>query len=141
VTDAKTPAEPDETDASASAGETGGSTTAAKTEPAKPSTSRDTGTKVAGADALRHRVATLVWLVAVGCALFLASGALMVALKMNPDNAIVAFVTDTANAVDLGVLKKFTGEDAATKSALTNWGVAAVTYLVVGKILDRIIRP
>ena len=49
--------------------------------------------------------------------------------------------------MDLGVfyrddgVKEFTGENAATKNALFNWGLAAVVWLVVGRILDRIIRP
>ena len=30
---------------------------------------------------------------------------------------------------------------AETKNALANWGLAAVGYLVVGRILERIIRP
>lgn len=103
---------------------------------------RQTGRKVvAGANAVRSRIASLVWLVAVVCALFLAVGALMVALKMNQDNAIVAFVLDGAEKLDLGDFKEFTGKDAAVKSALTNWGIAAVIYLVAGKVLDRIIRP
>lgn len=103
---------------------------------------RQTGRKVvAGANAVRSRIASLVWLVAVVCALFLAVGALMVALKMNQDNAIVAFVLDAAEKLDFGDFKEFTGKDAAVKSALTNWGIAAVIYLVVGKVLDRIIRP
>jgi hypothetical protein len=103
---------------------------------------RQTGKKVvAGANAVRSRIASVVWLVAVVCALFLAVGALMVALKMNQDNAIVAFVLDGANKLDFGSFKDFTGKGAATKEALTNWGIAAVIYLIVGKVLDRIIRP
>ena len=35
----------------------------------------------------------------------------------------------------------FEGKNAETKSALVNWGIAAIVYLVVGKILDRVIRP
>jgi hypothetical protein len=96
---------------------------------------------VAGANAVRSRIASVVWLVAVVCALFLAVGALMVALKMNQDNAVVGFVIDTAERLDLGDLKEFTGKNAAVKGALTNWGIAALLYLLVGKILDRAIRP
>jgi hypothetical protein len=90
---------------------------------------------------VRSKLASLVWLVAVVCALFLAVGALMVALKMNQDNPIVAFVLDGAETLDLGVLKDFSGKNAQVKEALTNWGIAAVVYLVVGRILDRLIRP
>ncbi|QWZ10416.1 hypothetical protein KRR39_03835 [Nocardioides panacis] len=103
---------------------------------------RQVGRKVvAGTNAIRARIASVVWLVAVVCALFLAVGALLVALKMNQDNAIVAFVLDGAAKLDFGSFKDFTGKGAATKEALTNWGIAAVIYLVVGKVLDRIIRP
>ena len=103
---------------------------------------RTTGKKVlAGANVVRSRIASLVWLVAVVCAMVLAVGALLVALRMNQDNAIVAFVIDMANKLDFGEFKEFTGKNANVKSALTNWGIAAVIYLVVGKILDRVIRP
>jgi hypothetical protein len=109
---------------------------------------RQTGKKVvAGANLVRSRIASLVWLVAVVCALFLAIGALLVALKANQQNGIVKFVLDGADALDLGVFSRdqgiftFDGANAATKNALVNWGIGAIVYLVVGKILDRIIRP
>ncbi len=94
-----------------------------------------------GVAVVRTRLAALVWLAAVVCALLLAIGALVVALNMNQHNAIVSFVTDAAHKLDFGELKKFHGHNAAIKSALVNWGVAAVIYLVIGKILDRLIRP
>ena len=109
---------------------------------------RRTGRKVvAGANAVRARVASVVWLVAVVCALFLAIGALLIALKANQDNAIVSFVLDGADRLDLGVFSRkegiftFTGTNAATKNALVNWGIGAIGYLVVGKVVDRVIRP
>ena len=94
-----------------------------------------------GSRNIRTKIASVVWLVAVVCALFLAVGALLVALKMNPDNAIVAFVLEGADLLDLGEFKEFEGKNAKVKSALTNWGIAAVIYLVVGRLLDRLIRP
>ena len=96
---------------------------------------------------VRVRLAQVIWLAAVVCALFLATGALLIALDANKDNALVSFVLDVADAVDLGVFSRdngiftFEGADAATKSALANWGLGAVAYLVVGRILERIIRP
>jgi hypothetical protein len=96
---------------------------------------------------VRVRIAQLVWLAAVLCALFLATGALCVALEANRDNALVKLVLDVADAVDLGVFSrdngifKFDGGDADTKNALANWGLGAVAYLLVGRIVDRIIRP
>jgi hypothetical protein len=108
----------------------------------KPKKDRQVGRKlVAGFNALRSRIATVVWLIAVVCALFLAVGALMVALKMNGSNAIVAFIKDGARFLDLGKFKTFDGKNALVKDRLTNWGIAAVIYLLVGKLLDRIIRP
>lgn len=95
----------------------------------------------------RLRLAQLLWLVCVVAALFLAVGALCVALDANRDNGLVRFVLDGANAVDLGIfsrdngIKQFSGADAATKDALFNWGLGAVAWLVVGRILERIVRP
>jgi hypothetical protein len=103
--------------------------------------------KKGNAAGLRARLAQLIWLAAVVCALFLAVGALLIALDANQDNALVKFVLDVADAVDLGVFSRdngiftFDGQDAATKNALANWGLAAVAYLVVGRILERIVRP
>jgi hypothetical protein len=97
--------------------------------------------------ALRVRLAQVIWLAAVVCALFLAVGALLIALDANQDNALVKLVLDVADAVDLDVFSRdngiftFDGQDAATKSALANWGLGAVAYLVVGRILERIVRP
>lgn len=97
--------------------------------------------------ALRMRVAQVIWLVAVVCALFLATGALLIALDANKDNALVSFVLDVADAVDLGIFSRdngiftFEGADAQTKTALANWGLGAVAYLIVGRILERIVRP
>ena len=106
----------------------------------------DRKSRSAGAN-IRLRLSQVVWLAAVVCALFLAVGALLIALDANPDNALVRFVLDVADVVDLDVFSRdngiftFTGADAETKNALTNWGLAAIGYLVVGRILERIIRP
>jgi len=98
------------------------------------------------ASTLRSKLASLVWLVAVVCALFLATGALLVTLRANPDNPAVKFVLDAADALDLGIFSTngegvFDLRPEREKSALVNWGLAAVGYLIVGKILDRVIRP
>lgn len=96
---------------------------------------------------VRTTLAQVVWLAAVVCALFLAVGALLIALDANQDNALVRFVLDVADVVDLDVFSRgngifaFDGSDAATKNALANWGLGAVAYLVVGRLLERIIRP
>ncbi len=95
----------------------------------------------------RKRAAQVVWLFFVLCALLLAIGALLIALDANRQNALVSMVLDGADAVDLGIfsrmngIKEFKGSGAEVKNALLNWGLGAVAYLVVGKILDRVIRP
>jgi hypothetical protein len=115
---------------------------------ADDSATPDKKARGAGAVAqVRTRVAQLVWLVCVVCALLLAVGALLVAFDANSQNALVRLVLDGADAVDLGIfsrdngIKEFTGPDAEVKNALLNWGLGAVAYLVVGRILDRVIRP
>jgi hypothetical protein len=118
-------------------------------KPRKTRKDRQTGKKVvAGANAVRSRIASIVWLVAVVCALFLAVGALLIALKANQDNAIVQFVLDGADKLDLkvfspdeGIFAPAKASQVETKDYLVNWGIGAIAYLVVGKVLDRIIRP
>lgn len=104
----------------------------------------------AGSRRARSVVASVVWLLAVVAALVLAVGALLVALRFNLDNPVVKAITDVAERIDLGELKSFevkkgagagAREDAVVKSVLVNWGIAAVVYLVVGKVVDRLVRP
>jgi hypothetical protein len=107
----------------------------------------ETRTATRASARVRVRLAQLIWLVAVVCALFLAVGALLIALDANQDNPLVSFVLDVADVVDLNIFSRdngiftFDGADAATKSALANWGLGAVAYLVVGRILERVVRP
>jgi hypothetical protein len=95
----------------------------------------------------RATVAQLLWLACALAALLLAVGALLVALDANRDNTLVRFILDAADFVDLGVfsrvdgIKEFRGSGADVKNALFNWGLGAVAWLVVGRILDRIIKP
>ena len=99
---------------------------------------------------VRKGVASAIWLLSVLAALILAAGALVIALDFNRDNAVVHFFIHAADNINfLGTMKKFepTGKSpsavhsALVKTVLVNWGICAVVYLVVGKILDRIIRP
>ena len=104
-------------------------------------------TKKVTATKIRVQLARALWLLCALAALFLAVGALLVALDANRSNELVQFVLDVADKLDLGIfsrqngVKEFTGHDAATKNALFNWGLAAIAWLVVGRILDRIVRP
>ena len=79
----------------------------------------------------RARIAQLVWLVCVLCALVLALGALLVALDANTENALVVFIKDAADAVDLGVfdrndgVMKFEGENAGDQERAGQLGSRA----------------
>jgi hypothetical protein len=103
----------------------------------------------AAANAVRSRVAQVVWILCALAALVLAVGALCIALKANPDNGLVKFCVDTADKLDLGVFSRIDGvahwkghtHSALTKNALVNWGLAAVVWLVAGRVVERIIRP
>ena len=125
-----------------------------KRRAAKPA--RSSGGTSMSVDRMRSLLASAVWLVAVLCALALAVGALLIALQMNRDNAIVDLIRNIANKLDFEVFKDFEADpprnatkaevadakqSAQTKSVMVNWGLAAVIYLVVGKVLDRLIRP
>jgi hypothetical protein len=92
-------------------------------------------------DGIRSGLASLIWLAAVLAALFLAVGALTVGLDMNLGNRVIHAINQVAAHIDFGEFKKYTGQDARQRSALTNWGVAAVVYLVIGKALERLVRP
>lgn len=100
---------------------------------------------------IRTRVARAIWSVCALLALVLAVAAFSYALELRPENPLVDFVREFADAVDLGIfdldnpIKAFVDEKnesiAQTKTALTNYGLGAVGYIVVGRLLERIIRP
>jgi hypothetical protein len=104
-----------------------------------------------GSDVVRVRIASLVWLLCVLAAIILTSGALLFALDANMQNDLVKAVIDIAQKLDGPFWRIFEfhtdtkgpgpGPHDATKEHLVNWGLAAVAYLVVGRVLDRIIRP
>jgi hypothetical protein len=100
---------------------------------------------------VRGIVARVVWTVLLVLALVLAAAAFSYALATNDGNGLVKALRDLADVFDLVVfdwddkgdepVKRFTGENARDKTALFNYGLAAVVYLVVGRFLERVIRP
>ncbi len=95
----------------------------------------------------RTRVAQVVWLFFVVAALFLAIGALCIALDFNRQNPLVEFFLAGADFFDLGIfsrrdgIKSFGGSNADVKNALFNWGIGAIVWLIVGRIVVKIIQP
>jgi uncharacterized alpha-E superfamily protein len=103
----------------------------------------------AAANAVRTKISQAVWIVCALAALALAAGALCIALKANADNGLVKFCIDTADKLDLGAFSRVDGvahwkghtHSALTKNAVVNWGLAAVIWLVIGKVVERVVRP
>jgi hypothetical protein len=99
----------------------------------------------------RARIASAIWMGAVLAAVALSLGALLVALDANMDNALVSAVLKLDRAIDGPFWKVFDfyketksgaqGPPDDVKNHLVNWGLAAAGYLVVGRLLDRAIRP
>ena len=110
-------------------------------------TEQTTRPRVGAVWRVRSVLAQAIWVVCSIAALFLALGALFIAFKANTDNALVKFVLDVADRLDLGVfdredgIKQWTGENAQTKNALFNWGLGALVWLIGGRILERLVRP
>jgi len=90
----------------------------------------------------RSAIATIIWIIALLCAVVLGLGALLTVLDANQDNAIVSFVDDLARRVDGPFWELFTfSGKGSQEEILVNWGVGAMAYLIVGRIIERIIRP
>ncbi len=100
---------------------------------------------MSGSARVRVRAAQAVWTVAALIALVLAVGALLVAIdQTNESNGLVTFVLDLADSLDLGVFDRQDGVmtfDTEAANALVNWGLAAIVWLVIGRLLERLIRP
>ena len=111
----------------------------AAAQPAKGRTASSTANQ--GLDRVRNRVASVVWLVAVLCAVVLALGALFTALSQtNDSNEIVTWVL--ARGADLaGPFGDLFKLETAKNTLLVNWGIAALAYLLAGKLVERLIRP
>jgi hypothetical protein len=99
----------------------------------------------AGITRLRTLLGEVVWFGCLLAATALLLGAVLVVLEANTHNALVAAVLRAADWADLGVfsrtggVKQFTGDGAAVKNAMTNWGLGAVAWLVVGRVARRIL--
>ena len=97
---------------------------------------------------VRQQAARAVRILFTTLAVILALGAILVVLRgsINEQNAIVQFITDVADAVsgpfslNNGIFD-FSGKNADAKNALANWGIAAIVYLVIGRVLSNAIAP
>ena len=105
------------------------------------------GTRSLAVARWRDRAARVVWIACVVLALVLAVAAFSFALEANEDNGLVELVRNLADAFDLGFfdldnpVKAFKEPNGLVKTALFNYGICSVVYLVLGRALERIIRP
>ncbi|MDX6236765.1 MAG: hypothetical protein QOG10_1580 [Kribbellaceae bacterium] len=94
-----------------------------------------------GVAKLRNSIASLVWLLAVLAAGVLALGALFTALdQTNQSNEIVAWILARGHEL-VGPFKDLFRLETAKNTLLVNWGIAALVYLIAGKIVERFVRP
>lgn len=119
---------------------------AAKTAPAAKGGAGEKGKAAltavgSGVARLRNLIASIVWLAAVLCAALLALGALFTALdQANQSNEIVKWVLDRGHDL-VGPFADVFRLETAKNTLLVNWGIAALVYLIAGKVLERVIRP
>lgn len=99
---------------------------------------------------VRTTIARIVWAVCVFFALVLAAEVLLIAIEANESNDLVMFIRETADKVDLGLfdlsdpIKDFNEKVpnfSDTGTALFNYGLAAIAWLVIGRVADSVIRP
>lgn len=118
-----------------------------RAEPAGAPETTGTNTRALNVARLRDNAARVVWIICVTLALILAAAAFSYALEANQDNGLVKAVRDLANTFDLGFfdldnpVKAFADPNGSVKTALFNYGIACVVYLVLGRILERVLRP
>nr|WP_202893831.1 hypothetical protein [Kribbella italica] len=94
-----------------------------------------------GVKRVRNLVASLIWLIAVLAAAVLALGALFTALdQANQSNEIVRWVLERGHDL-VGPFKDLFRLETAKNTLLVNWGIAALVYLIVGKVIERFVRP
>jgi hypothetical protein len=100
---------------------------------------------------IRVLVARVLWAVCAVFAMILAIAVLLIAVDANPQNDLVRWIIHRADNVDLGFFdlqnpikdwdEKETNVAEDVKTALFNYGIAAIVWLGIGKLLDKIIRP
>lgn len=99
-------------------------------------------------DAIRAKTARAIKIVFGVLATILALGAILVVLRhsINPHNSIVKLILQIADGVSgpfsrTNGIFHFTGKGAVEKNALLNWGIAAIVYLLLGRVLSNLVAP
>jgi hypothetical protein len=87
---------------------------------------------------LGNGLAAIIWIIAVVAAFFLILHIIFVIFEANPGNALVDFVGDVANALAWIFRDLFTPDDGKLR-VLLNFGLAAIVYLALGRVVARAI--
>ena len=90
--------------------------------------------------ALRRTLGRIVDLITTIVVLVIVLGIVLVVLKANPDNSIGDAIRDAAKYLAKPFDAIFEMDKRRTEIAV-NWGIAAAVYLVVGRLISRIVRP
>jgi hypothetical protein len=90
---------------------------------------------------VRTRLATVLWLVAGTAAVLLAVAALLRALDVDTQAEPARTVLDAADALSLDAVSRIAPSGASDTEALLVWGAAALLWLGIGWLLDRLVRP
>ena len=93
-----------------------------------------------GARRLRVALATAITLVTGLIALLIVIGIAFVVLKANRDNSIVSWVHDAAKFF-VGPFDGMFKPKSHRAEVAINWGIAAVVYVFVGRLIARLVSP
>ena len=100
------------------------------------------------ADAVRAQLSRAFSIIGAVLAAILALGALIVVLRhnINLDNPIVRGILNVADAVSGPFSRNdgifhFTKKGAIEKNALLNWGIAAIVWLIIGRVASNLVAP
>jgi hypothetical protein len=91
-----------------------------------------------GAGAMAGGLARVVHLVVSVVVLVIVAGIVLVLLKANATNALVADVHDAARWL-VGPFDGIFSFNSARVALTVNWGVAAVVYLIIGGLIGRLL--
>ena len=93
-----------------------------------------------GATSARAGAARAITLLTVAVVLAIVIGIVLVVLEANPSNDIVTFFTDVAEFLVGPFEDLFTLKDNKAETAV-NWGLAAVVYLIIGRLIATLVAP
>jgi hypothetical protein len=94
----------------------------------------------AAANRGRHTLARVIGAIAAVVALILIVGIVLTLLKANESNAVVGALLDAAGWLAGPFEQMFTFDRKRTETAV-NWGVAAVVWYALGRLVARVVAP